>query len=75
MLLAVDVGNTHTVFGLFEEESVRADWRIATAPARNSGTRARIMLTWYDAAAAGSAGRTATNAAMMTPPQRIVREA
>ena len=30
MLLAVDVGNTHTVFGLFEGEKLEADWRIAT---------------------------------------------
>jgi len=30
MLLAVDAGNTHTVFGLFEGDRLRADWRIAT---------------------------------------------
>ena len=30
MLLAVDTGNTHTVLGLFEGETLRADWRIAT---------------------------------------------
>lgn len=30
MLLAIDVGNTHTVLGLFAGEERRADWRIAT---------------------------------------------
>ena len=30
MLLAVDVGNTHTVVGMFEGENLRANWRIAT---------------------------------------------
>jgi type III pantothenate kinase len=30
MLLAVDVGNTHTVLGLFDRETVEARWRIAT---------------------------------------------
>ena len=30
MLLATDVGNTHTVLGLFEGRRLRADWRIAT---------------------------------------------
>jgi type III pantothenate kinase len=30
MLLAVDVGNTQTVFGLFEDDQLRADWRVAT---------------------------------------------
>jgi type III pantothenate kinase len=30
MLLAVDVGNSHTVFGLFEGVRLASDWRIAT---------------------------------------------
>jgi type III pantothenate kinase len=30
MLLAVDAGNTHTAFGLFDDTVLRADWRIAT---------------------------------------------
>src|SRR4029079_2853709 len=30
LLLAGDVGNTHTVLGLFEGEQRRADWRIPT---------------------------------------------
>ena len=32
MLLAVDAGNTQTVFGLFEGERLVADWRAATRP-------------------------------------------
>jgi type III pantothenate kinase len=35
MLLAVDAGNTHTIFGLFEGDTLVADWRLAT---RKSGT-------------------------------------
>ncbi|MFO7769582.1 MAG: type III pantothenate kinase [bacterium] len=31
MLLAVDVGNTHTVLGVYEEGGLRAHWRVATA--------------------------------------------
>ena len=30
MLLAVDVGNTQTLFGLFDGDALRADWRLAT---------------------------------------------
>lgn len=30
MLLALDVGNTHTVVGLFDGETLRADWRVST---------------------------------------------
>jgi len=30
MLLAIDVGNTQTVFGLFEGPELREHWRVAT---------------------------------------------
>ncbi len=33
MLLVVDVGNTHTVIGLFENDRLKKDWRIHTEPA------------------------------------------
>lgn len=33
MLLAVDVGNTHTVLGVFQGERAAHIWRVATAPA------------------------------------------
>lgn len=36
MLLAADIGNTHTVFGLFEGEALLADFRIASPPARSA---------------------------------------
>jgi type III pantothenate kinase len=34
MLLAVDIGNTNTVFGLFEGETLRIDWRCETRAER-----------------------------------------
>jgi len=39
MLLAMDIGNTHTVLGLFEDKELGADWRIAT---RKSATADEI---------------------------------
>jgi type III pantothenate kinase len=30
LLLAIDAGNTHTVFGLFRGDHLQADWRVAT---------------------------------------------
>lgn len=30
MLLAIDVGNTNTQFGVFDNDALRADWRLAT---------------------------------------------
>ncbi len=34
MLLAIDVGNTHTVLGIFKNEALLDEWRMASAPAR-----------------------------------------
>ncbi|MEW6510363.1 MAG: type III pantothenate kinase [Bacteroidota bacterium] len=34
MLLAVDVGNTHTVLGVYDEKRLLTDWRIASASNR-----------------------------------------
>ena len=44
MLLAVDVGNTQTVFGLYEGEELGERWRIATE-ARRTGDELGALLT------------------------------
>lgn len=36
MLLAVDVGNTHTVLGIFEGDRLLADWRLASLSQRTA---------------------------------------
>ncbi len=36
MLLTIDVGNTHTVLGLFEGEEIAQHWRISTDPRRTA---------------------------------------
>ena len=36
MLLAIDAGNTNTVFALFDGDDLRARWRIATDPRRTA---------------------------------------
>jgi len=44
MLLAVDVGNTNTVFALFDGEQPKADWRIATDTRRTADQ----YFVWFD---------------------------
>jgi len=34
MLLAIDIGNTHTVLGFFEGKQLMAHWRLSTSPSR-----------------------------------------
>src|SRR5919204_2862933 len=36
-LLAIDVGNTQTVFGLFDGSELREHWRVSTEPERTGG--------------------------------------
>jgi len=54
MLLAIDIGNTHTVFGVFKGAELRAHWRLATrtdATEDEIGVLLRSLLA--DAAIAG----------------------
>jgi type III pantothenate kinase len=46
MLLAVDVGNTQTVFGLFDGEELTEHWRIATDP-RRTGDELGVTLSGF----------------------------
>src|SRR5487761_1495855 len=43
MLLAIDVGNTNTVLGVFDGTEVVEDWRIATVPDRTADEIAVIV--------------------------------
>jgi len=48
-LLALDVGNSHTVVGLFEAGRLAVDWRLATRPERTAdetGLWLRQLLAW-----------------------------
>jgi len=43
MLLVVDIGNTHTAFGLFDGDTLRFDWRIETRRERTADEHAAIV--------------------------------
>jgi type III pantothenate kinase len=48
MLLAVDIGNTNTVFGLFEGESLKTDWRAETRVERTGDEYASLLRGWFE---------------------------
>jgi type III pantothenate kinase len=48
VLLAVDVGNTNTVLGVFRDNDLAAHWRIQTVAARTSDEYAILMKTLLD---------------------------
>ncbi|HEY6952115.1 MAG TPA: type III pantothenate kinase [Bacteroidota bacterium] len=48
MVLAIDIGNTHTVLGVFEREKLLFDWRISSSLQHTEdevGTSVRLFLT------------------------------
>lgn len=46
MLLAVDIGNTETTIGVFDEEELIQTWRIATQPERTSDELALLITSF-----------------------------
>jgi type III pantothenate kinase len=51
MLLAVDVGNTQTVFGLYEGDQLGERWRIATEAERTGDELGALLTDFFDFAA------------------------
>jgi len=48
MLLAVDIGNTNTVFGIFQEQKLIEDWKIKTERDRTSDEYALTLINLLD---------------------------
>lgn len=48
MLIVVDIGNTHTVFGLFDGDKLRFDWRIETRSERTADEHAAALRGLFD---------------------------
>ena len=46
MLLVIDVGNTHTVIGIFKEDNLKSHWRIST-DLRKTEDEFAILFWWY----------------------------
>jgi type III pantothenate kinase len=70
MLLAIDVGNTNTVLGIFDGEEVIEHWRIATVPDRTADEIAVVLsgllaqsAVFKDTAQGGPAGMPAARIA------------
>ncbi|TFH23685.1 MAG: type III pantothenate kinase [Myxococcales bacterium] len=48
-VMAIDVGNTHTVIGLIEGDELTRHWRIVTEPERTADEYGMLMWTLYQA--------------------------
>ncbi|MDR1014084.1 MAG: type III pantothenate kinase [Coriobacteriales bacterium] len=68
MLLAVDVGNTQTVMGLYEDERLLAHWRVATDAADTGDELALRIHALFALEALGDAPVTDVAIASVVPP-------
>jgi type III pantothenate kinase len=68
MLLAVDIGNTHTVFGLFEGERLRAHWRAETRRERTEDEHAALLRPLFEVEGVGWRDVTAGIISSVVPP-------
>src|SRR6185295_4121945 len=68
MLLAVDIGNTNTVFGLFAGEELRIDWRAETRVERTSDEYAAFFRGLFDLSGLRFADVTAGIISSVVPP-------
>ena len=58
MLLAVDVGNTETVFGVFDGKELRDTWRVSTHADRTPDELALLLDGFLTSARESRSGRT-----------------
>jgi type III pantothenate kinase len=68
LLLAVDIGNTHTVFGLFEGELLRTDWRSETRVERTEDEHAALLSSLCELEGVGLRDVTAAIISSVVPP-------
>jgi type III pantothenate kinase len=68
MLLAIDVGNTHTVYGVFQEKRLVAHWRIRTERERTSDELMVLLSNLFAASPVPMGSIDATIIASVVPP-------
>lgn len=68
MLLAIDVGNSHTVFGLFDRDRLQRHWRLATNPAATADDLAALLHPLFNLAQVAPAAVSGVIIASVVPP-------
>ncbi|HUL76149.1 MAG TPA: type III pantothenate kinase [Vicinamibacteria bacterium] len=68
MLLTIDVGNTNTVLGVFEGDSLRAHWRLTTRPEQTADEYGILVRNLFSTSGLDPAGISAVALASVVPP-------
>ena len=64
----MDIGNTHIVFGLFQGDALRTDWRAETRVERSSDEYAALLRAWCELEGVGMREVTAAIISSVVPP-------
>jgi type III pantothenate kinase len=75
VLLAIDVGNTHTVIGVYEGERLVRHWRVLSDAGRTSDEYGVLLLNLYRTSELPVAGRTDIIVCSVVPPMTTVFDA
>src|SRR5512132_1550523 len=67
MLLAIDIGNTHTVVGVFQGERLLAEWRLSSSDRRTSDELWLVLKQLLQDAGISQADCTAAGIASVVP--------
>jgi type III pantothenate kinase len=67
-LLAIDVGNTHTVIGLFEGDALRVHWRLATRREQTEDEYGILVRSLFASAGVEASGLAGAVVASVVPP-------
>jgi len=74
MLAAVDIGNTHTVFGLFEGDGLRSHWRVETRSERTADEHAAVLRALFELEGLSMAGVEAAIVSSVVPTATLPME-
>ncbi|MCA9472198.1 MAG: type III pantothenate kinase [Nitrospirales bacterium] len=74
MLLAIDIGNTHIVGGIFENDHLRASWRLATDHTKTSDEYGILSLALLNSHRIAQSNITGCIISSVVPPLTIVFE-
>ena len=75
MILVIDVGNTHTVLGLYQEETLVRQWRLLTDAERTTDEYGVLLNSLFSAADVAAAGIEGVAVSCVVPPMIKVVEA
>jgi type III pantothenate kinase len=67
MILAIDIGNTHTVFGIYDKHKLLGDWRVTSFVSRTEDELGALVRTFCEGADIGLKKITAVGISSVVP--------